>query len=153
MISPICCATHGISLCVFPLFASNFIFCRNYLLCALGFGSVPLKRFYGCQLQCTTRFTHSRPFPLVIYLGFLLWVGCVRTQALHLHATQARCSDFLQKILVWPGPGIHCPYLCGSLHCWEMFSWPGLFLPVHWVCHLHFCLLGIFILVTSVKCS
>ena len=40
-----------------------------------------------------------------------------------------------------------------------MFSWPGLFpgqwwlLPVHWVLHLHICLLGIFIPVTSVKCS
>ena len=95
----------------------------------------------------------SRPFPLVLSLGLLLWVGCVRTQALHLHAAQARCSDFLQKILVWPGPGVRCPYLCGSLHWWEMFSWPGLFLPMHWVWHLRFCLLGIFIPVTSVKCS
>lgn len=28
--------------------------------------------------------------------------------------------------MVWPRPRVHCPYLYGSLHLWEVFSWPSL---------------------------
>ena len=130
MISPICCAT-CVSFCAFPCLpaASSYVEIIFYVLC-------PFEGFLVASY--TTGLTCSRPFPLVSLLEFFLfWVSYMRIQSQHLHATQVRCSVSCKR-LIWAR--VHCPYLCGSLHWWEVFSWPDLtlqvwlqLLHVHWV--------------------